>query len=282
MKFIQVIAIKSGKAMIACTLLFQVAFAQNNDRFFRKMPALGVIKLTVGAGASNYMGDLSDGVSLNNIRSHFDLGLHYRLSERIAARAELRYYGIKGTQVGTRNWYNNLSFKADNVDGYVGLQFELFKFSERPKFNPYLFGGVGLTHITPKANYQGVWYSLAPLKTEGVAYSRTPLIFLAGLGVSYQLNNYWNIGIELSDNFAMSDYLDDVSTVYASQDGMSAIAVALADRRAEIGQPLNVAGNVRGNPKVKDSYGFLTFRVEYFLGSRFNRNERNRLKCLKF
>lgn len=267
--------------VITC-IISRTTYAQNTARSLKKTPIFGLMTVSAGGGATYYMGDLTEGVNSNYIRSNFILGFNYRLFERISARANLRYYGLKGTQAGTRNWYNNLSFKSDNFDGCIGLQFDLLKISNLPAFNPYLFGGIGLTTLNPKANYQGVWYSLAPLHTENVAYSRVAMIYFAGIGFTYRLNNRWNISLELLDNFSMSDYLDDVSTNYPQTDGMSTIAAALSDRRPEIALPANVPGNLRGNSKVKDSYGFLSIKLGYFLDSKFIRNEKRILKCLKF
>lgn len=254
--------------------------AQRNN-IYRKTPPLGVLKITAGTGLSYYLGDLREQIDLKDIGMHGALGVNYRLTERIAARGELRYYRISGSQEGTRNQYNNLSFRADNVDGYLGLQVELLKFSNQPRFNPYVFGGAGFTYITPKANYQGAWYSLAPLQTEGVAYPRTIRILLAGIGVSWQYDERLSFGVELSDNFANSDYLDDVSGFYANLTGASELAIKLADRRGELNPPLplNDPGNVRGNPRVKDAYGFLAVRASYLISTRAKRLEKRKTRC---
>jgi hypothetical protein len=262
--------------------LVQVAFGQyNKNRFVRNVPAFGVVKIMGGGGAAYYMGDLEDGITLQNIRYQAALGISYRLTERLTARGELRYYRITGQQAGTRVWYNNLSFRSDNFDGFVGLQIDLQKFSNQPRLNPYLLVGLGATSINPKANYQGTWYSLPPLQTEGIAYSRLAAIVVGGIGVSVSVNDYCNIGIELCDNFANTDYLDDVSSHYPDFNGRTETALALTDRRPELGLAANEAGNVRGNPRVKDSYGFLSVRIGYLLASRFRNKERRKLKCLK-
>lgn len=254
--------------------------AQRNN-IYRKTPPLGVLNITVGTGLSYYLGDLREKIDLKNIGAYLALGVNYRLTERVAARSELRYYRISGSQAGTRNQYNNLSFRADNVDGYLGLQVELLKFSDQPRFNPYVFGGVGFTYITPKANYQGAWYSLAPLQTEGIAYPRMVRILLAGIGVSWQYNERLSFGVELSNNFANSDYLDDVSGFYANLTGASELAIKLADRRGELNPPLplNEPGNVRGNPRVKDAYGFLAVRANYLISTRAKRLEKRKTRC---
>ena len=262
------------------SVMSQLALAQGSN-FRRKTPALGTVKIIAGGGLSYYLGDLRDEINANHIHSQAALGISYRLTERLVARGELRFYRISGSQEGTRIWYNNLSFRSDNPDGYVGLQLELFKFSEQPRINPYFFVGIGLTHINPKTSYQGVWYSLPPLQTEGVAYARTVRILPVGVGVSWRCGERWNLGIELSNNYAGSDYLDDVSTNYPNTVGMSEIARLLSDRRGELTPPiaLNEPGNIRGNPRVKDAYGFLSLRAEYLLGTRANRLEKRRLRC---
>ncbi len=253
----------------------------NKNRFVRNVPAFGVLRIVGGGGAAYYMGDLEDGITSKNIRYQAALGLSYRLTERLTARSELRYYRITGQQAGTRVWYNNLSFRSDNIDGYVGLQIDLQKFSIQPRWNPYLVVGLGATSVNPKANYQGSWYSLPPLQTEGVVYSRVAGILVGGIGLSIAVNDYCNIGIELCDNFANSDYLDDVSVSYPNLSNRSGIALALTDRRPELGLAANDAGNIRGNPRIKDSYGFLSLRADYLLGSRFKNKERRKLRCFK-
>lgn len=264
---------------VFCSLAL-FARAQHNSTH-RKTPALGVLKITAGTGLSYYLGDLREQIDLKHIGAHAALGANYRLTERIAARGELRYYRISGSQAGTRNQFNNLSFRADNADGYLGLQAELLKFSNQPRLNPYVFGGVGFTYITPKANYQGEWYSLAPLQTEAVAYPRMVRILLAGVGVSWQYDERLSFGVELSDNFANSDYLDDVSGFYANLTGASELAVKLADRRGELTPPLpiNAPGNIRGNPRVKDAYGFLAIRAAYLISTRAKRLEKRKTRC---
>ena len=258
----------------------QLTRAQRSS-FRQKTNPLGVLKIIAGGGLSYYLGDLRDAINMEHVHAHAALGMSYRLTERLVARGELRFYRISGSQAGTRIQYNNLSFRSDNPDGYVGLQLELFKFSEQPRFNPYFFAGIGLTHITPKANYQGIWYNLPPLQTEGINYARTVRILPVGVGVSWRLSDRWQMGVELSNNYAGSDYLDDVSTNYISTAGMSEIGRSLADRRGELNPPiaLNEPGNIRGNPRVKDTYGFLAFRAEYLLGTRANRLEKRRTRC---
>lgn len=248
---------------------------------------LGTLTVTAGGGLSYYMGDLRSDMNLRFIEPQFSLGVNYRLTERLSTRSELHYYRLSGSQAGGRNWYNNLSFRASNPALSVSVQIDAAKYSSEKSFRPYFWGGAGLTYISPKAFYEDRWYSLAPLMTEKVAYSRHVVFFLAGVGLGWKYNDRWAFAVEFSDNFARSDYLDDVSTVYPDRTGMSELALNLSDRRPELDPSLlptnfprnNEPGFTRGNPKLKDSFGFLTFRVEYLLSTRHYRHEKKRLKC---
>lgn len=264
-----------------------LAQSSRNSHLYRNTPAFGVVKLSVGTGISYYMGDMRAKTDLRFIQPHIAAAITYRLAERFSVRGEIDFYRISGKQEGGPIWYNNLSFRSDNPAGYVGLQADLFRYHDERAVNPYLFGGIGITRITPKAQYQGTWHSLAPLQTEGVAYKRNVRIGVIGIGTSWKYNERWSFAVELSNNYANSDYLDDVSTVYPNPTGMSELALQLSDRRPELapatlptGYPVrNDAGAQRGNPKVKDSYGFLSFRAEYLLGTQARRAERRKLKC---
>ncbi len=256
-----------------------------SSRLYRNTPAFGSMKLSFGGGLSYYLGDMRAKTDLRFIEPHLAVALLYRLSEHFSARGEINLYRLSAKQEGGPIWYNNLSFRSTNSAAYVGLQADLFGFHTERFIKPYIFGGIGMTFINPKAYYQGKWYSLRPLQTEGVAYNRLVRIALVGIGVSFKYNDRLGFAVELSDNFANSDYLDDVSTNYPDPTGMSELALALSDRRPELtnlptGYPArNEPGNQRGNPKIKDSYGFLSLRAEYLIGSPMRRAERRKLKC---
>jgi hypothetical protein len=178
---------------------------------------------------------------------------------------------------------NNLSFKTFNPDLNLGLQVDIFSFNRQAPINPYVFGGVGATFLNPKAKIDGEWYSLAPLTTEGVKYSRLPLVFTGGIGVSFKTTQRLSLGVELCNNFVNSDYLDDVSTVYPNPDQLpSDLARRLSDRAPEIGEQPRQPGWSRGSAQSKDSYLFLQARVTYLIGNRMQATERKKTRCPKF
>ncbi|SEJ61878.1 Outer membrane protein beta-barrel domain-containing protein [Dyadobacter koreensis] len=251
----------------------------------RYMPPLGVLSLTGGVGVAYYMGDLRTG----RINKHLGLGPSvsigalYRLTEHFSARGELRFYQVSADQKYTPNYQQNLSFKTFNPDLNVGIQADLFAYNRHAKFNPYLLGGVGVTYMTPKTEFDGNWISLAPLQTEGVKYNRLPLVFMLGAGFSTQIAERWSLGMELVNNFVNSDYLDDVSTVYPDYSTLpNDLARQLSDRSSEIGAIPQQPGWHRGRPARKDMYLFLQVRVNYLIGTRKEAHERRNVRCPRF
>jgi opacity protein-like surface antigen len=271
---------------VLLVLLSQAGYGQGRSKFGnRYVNPFGVVSLHAGLGVAYYMGDLNDGVNMKHLGlgPSISLGGQYRLTEHVSARGEIRLYQVSADQKYARNYQNNLSFKTFNPDLTLGVQADLFSFNRQSPINPYLFGGVGVTMLNPKAKLDGTWYSLAPLTTEGVKYSRLPFVFTAGIGVSFKTTDRLSLGIELCNNFVNSDYLDDVSTVYPSPDQLpSDIARQLADRAPEIGEPAREPGWHRGNAQNNDSYLFLQVRATYLIGNRQQALERKKTRCPKF
>ena len=268
------------------TVFHQMAVGQGRSKFGgRYTDPFGVLSVTAGVGVAYYMGDLNDGVNLKHLGlgPSVSLGALYRLTEHVSARGELRFYQVSGDQKYSKNYQNNLSFKTFNPDINLGLQADLFAYNRQSTVNPYLFGGVGVTYLSPKAKLNGTWYSLPELMTEGIKYKRMPLVFTAGIGVSIKTTQRLSLGLELCNNFVKSDYLDDVSTVYPNPDLLpSDIARALSDRAPEIGEPSRQPGWNRGSAKSKDSYLFFQVRATYLIGNRAQNLERKKTRCPKF
>lgn len=244
-----------------------VCWAQKKKVFIssKPLPHKGILSANAGAGIAYYTGDLSDGINMSHLGlgPMIEAGLQYRLSEHFSARGGIRLYQISADQKHSRNYTGNLSFRSTNPDLYVAGQADLFAFTRQPILNPYLFAGIGFTRINPKAKLDNEWHPLAPLTTEGIKYNQLPFVITAGIGVRYRINDRWSAGIELTNNFAKSDYLDDVSTNYPDPGLLpSELARRLSDRTPEIGLPPQESGNIRGNPTQNDSYLFLNFTLQ--------------------
>ena len=131
-----------------------------------------------------------------------------------------------------------------------------------------------------------------------------------GVGVKYRLNRNWDLGIELSYRYTLSDYLDDVSGNFANSADLQAqspLAASMGNRSLEkiaartgkdrtqgVINYLTAKGfydpaspydpftltsipgfsdktDLRGNPKYNDSYLLTTVKLIYHIP--------NKIKC---
>ncbi|MFD2573501.1 hypothetical protein ACFSUS_22870 [Spirosoma soli] len=224
--------------------------------------------LSAGVGTTRYAGDMNERGDLSHLRlgAALNVGVAYRLSYKLTFRTEAQLYYIYGSHRHTRIEYNNLSFHSLNPDVWTGLQYDFWPIDDPYRATiPYAFAGVGLTYLTPKATYKGQSYSLAPLRTESVEYNRLPVMFRYGLGLPVVATERFRINIEGSYTHVMSDYVDDVSTIYPDRTTMEPLAAALSDRRLEIGQTPNSIGAQRGNSNRNDGYFIVSGRLIFIL-----------------
>ena len=261
-------------------------------------------ELVGGLGATSFLGDLggADQIGTHLLRD-FDLpitrvvlqtGVRYRLTSAFAVRGNLIFGMLHGADNATAETFRNqrdLKFRSPILE-FSG-QFEYFFTKEQTghrykiknvkgvklkDIQGYLFAGFGGFAFNPKAKYKdGKWYALQPLGTEGQGliagrskYHRVSMCLLYGVGGKYGIDRYWSVGLEIGFRYTHTDYLDDVSTNYATNTVGAArgpIAQYFADPTEGKGPyPFSVAEGVqRGDPTHKDAYGFLTATVNYRL-----------------
>jgi hypothetical protein len=195
-----------------------------------------------------------------------NLATAYRVSYQLSYRFEAQLSYIYAHQKYTRNYYNNLSFRSLNPDAWAGIQVDFWRIDDRYRaIIPYAIAGAGITYMTPKALYNGQTYSLAPLHTEGLPYNRLVGIIRYGLGVPLLTSERFNFHLEGTYTHVLSDYLDDVSSVYPDRSNVSLLASSLSDRRAELGTIPNQPGEQRGNTGKNDGYFTLTGRLAFII-----------------
>lgn len=228
---------------------------------------------TVGLNTSTYYGDLKDDSDLIDAKPSLSLGLMTNITPSFYLRGEFSWITLSGRDAESAEdgkTRRNLSFTSGNYElaftGVVNLFPHRGRFYQRPSFNAYVFGGVGAMYFNPKGELNGQKYALAPLQTEGVKYSRIALVLPYGGGVKKKISPFINLALEAGWRKTFTDYIDDVSTVYVDNASFTdPIARQLADRRPEIGLPVQAAGKKRGEPSNKDAYMLLTLKVEYYL-----------------
>ncbi|MFB6258022.1 MAG: DUF6089 family protein [Flavobacteriales bacterium] len=267
------------KRCFQIAVLFLTSVVTGHAPLLAQQPSLGVM-----GGASYYIGEL-------NPYEHFGDGTHYAggvlyrhpLSERFLLRGQLSFGKVSGTDADARTEFRknrNLHFRSNIIEvaGIVELNF--FKHAigdENDIQTPYLFAGLAYFRMNPEARYQGEWYKLQPLGTEGQGVPNTgrepyhldQIAIPFGLGIKVNLGKWVTLGAEWGMRKTYTDYLDDVSSSYVGSDRLrnenGGLAAELANRRKESSTGGTLAGKERGDPEDKDWYVFsgltLNFRV---------------------
>lgn len=233
------------------------------------------------AGLASYNGDLKR-KSFSPSQSSFlgSLGARYDINEHIMARTYFSLTSLKGDdKKGTALMQTrNLDFKTKVFEWELGGQYNFLSLNEH-WWTPYAYLGIGVFHFNPYTKDEtGAKTFLKPLSTEGQGivagvkkYSLTQLSIPFGVGAERSINEDMRVGFEMGYRKLFTDYLDDVSDVYADQAVLLAAkgqkTVDLAYRGDEVGSgPYPAANMTRGNPKSKDGYFYaaITFTVRYW------------------
>lgn len=263
----------------------------------------------IDGGFSGFLGDLG-GANYIGRPLFFDLetsllkpagSLHFRyyMGQRFSLKGSFTYSGLAGndsliqptTQFSPEwfRWYRNLSFQSSLIEGAVTGEFNLKRFepgSKRYRFAPYLLAGIGIMHFNPKTGYNGNLVELQPLHTEGQGfdslnrkgYSLIQPVFPVGFGLRYNISETLIFGFEYRNYFTLTDYIDDVSTEYVSQDqfnnhfsdpSVAALAYEISRRSDEL-DPEGIYGYVTGPGQQrgdgnKDQYLMIQVSLSYLI-----------------
>jgi len=228
-------------------------------------------------GTTQYQGDLVKAqIVLKETKPALGIYGRYFFTHRWAFRAGFNYGFIKGDDANGHWERRNLHFRSNIYEVSAIGEFYILPYvngSEQFRLAPYLFAGASFFHFNPKAEYQGKWYELQPLQTEGINYSLNQIGIPFGFGLKYNLgpSKLWSFGFEFGQRITFTDYLDDVSTDYPDYTNMSPLATALSCRWGEYfkdGKQYKPTGKVRGDPDDNDWYFFGGFTVARFIGKK--------------
>ena len=188
---------------------------------------------------------------------------------------------------GTFGRYDrNLSFRSRISELLLGCEFHLPApardvYANPRGLSPYLLFAVGYFNFAPQAKWNGQWYALQPLHTEGQgfdeypgrkAYALSQPVIAAGSGLRWRFSEQLAGRFEITHRFLRTDYLDDVSTTYIDPVLFSKylvpdkahIARNLYSRKKERNpSATTTAGDQRGHPGNKDSYFTVMIKLGY-------------------
>jgi hypothetical protein len=223
--------------------------------------------------------------------------LRYAVNDKIRVSGEVNYVHIRQADKNAEDparQARNLNFRNRMFEFGFRADFSVFNLIDRrsmrkyaslgqKSFDVFVFTGLyGVLHnpqaqVThdPANAWEDRWFDLRPLRTEGQIEEYAALIAAIplGFGMELSMRNGWTIGVEASWRGTFTDYLDDISGMYANPDGLTPLAEAISSQSNEeviaaINDPssgnvsnhrFSEGGTYRGNPESNDSYGTIQF-----------------------
>lgn len=234
----------------------------------------------VMAGVSNYYGDLTqDYVVPETSKPAYGGFVKYNISYNAGIKLNVYHGAIAGADSNSNRanqLLRNLSFRSDVTEAALTFEYSypgLYPKRLQRVLTPYVNVGIAAFHFNPEAFYEGEWYELQPLGTEGQdinvldfrePYSLYEIAIPAAIGVKWAFTERWNLGLEYAFRWTMTDYLDDISRTYVDRNLLIEFngidAYNLSNRTGEVlgGEPIDYDFNdYRGDPTNKDWYMFL-------------------------
>ena len=240
----------------------------------------------ISAGVAHYFGDLNPNSAFNRPKVAAGIFFRKQINNYIGIRLSGDYALLGYSDVYSSNPVQatrNLSFNSNVWELSLAGDFNFFEFHpgfEGYNFTPYVGLGVGVFSFDPYAYLAGQKYLLRTLGTEGqgsaaypnlLPYNPLAISIPFTLGVKYALSAKTNVFAEFTYRFTNTDYLDDVSGLYAPDafptlpDGSPSPAFLLQDRSYETGSSIGIKGRQRGNGKQNDAFATLKVGLSFNL-----------------
>jgi len=237
-------------------------------------------------GGTYYMGDMNKRHFFMS-RPAFGMVHRYIFNAHFSLKNSFLYGTLEGDDSKSKNINQinrNLHFKSSILDIATEVEFNFFPFDQQKYsvktsaetyyFSPFVFVGISLFSFNPQANYEGTWFELQPLGTEGqgtIAYPNKPKYALTQLsipmggGIKYFITKKITFAMEWGIRKTFTDYIDDISTIYANPIAISSEKGPIAKDLSNSSINEDETGYQRGNSKTNDYYIFsgaiLTFKI---------------------
>ena len=176
-------------------------------------------------GLSTYQGDLTKTSVPELGEGGLSIGVmgRYHIFQVLSVRGDLRYGRLSGSDF---NYFDRKSrgftFKSSVVQFSALAEFEpmgmLRYYSGTSRFkklvSPYLYTGLAISHINPKIDFSksqiDSFVALA-MEDQNADFSKVNFVLPIGFGLKIDLKEYWVLNLEMSFNYAFSDYVDGYS-----------------------------------------------------------------------
>ena len=313
------------KSTIALVLLMMgmSSYAQRTFSYTKIKPAYSDMQYTsevgINVGLTAFLGDLGGtrgkgepySKDLNGIvfRPHIGISYAYYPKSWLKVQGTFNYTTITGADSVIKSrihqsqgrYDRNLSFRSRIEELSANLELYPLQLINRTHretlLKPFIGVGVGGFHFNPKAELNGDWVELQPLKLEGEGFSEYPdskeyklyqFYIPLTLGFKYRLDDNISIGFQATFRKTFTDYLDDVSnhlyvdpTLFSKY--LSADQAVLANQlyyRGDPTKPINPK-QLRSDGDNKDSYSTLAITFAYNLGTKKAKEQKQAERVVK-
>jgi hypothetical protein len=265
-------------------MLFLMVSTVSNAQGRKPIDPYGEIGLTIGQ--SYYIGDINPRKHLGANRE-LGYGALYRfnLTKRHAIRLQGLRINLEANDADSDDLdqvNRNLNFrnKITELSLLLEINFYEYKLGRIGEgFTPYVFGGLAYFNMNPETEFNGNYYELIDMRTEGQgspggakAYKSGQIAIPFGIGIKAGLSKRVALNLEWGMRRTFTDYIDDVSGFYAdpseirNETGIQ-LAADLADPSFQtIGPDGDNVGMLRGNPNDRDWYIYTGLVLSVRLG----------------
>lgn len=286
----------------------------------------GKFEIGLGFGPMFFLGDLGGSAGLGKpFIKDLDFPLtnlgkslyfNYYPSEWLGFRLSVNHGVLKGNDAQAPNkggaevdrLLRNLSFKSSVLEAHLAAEIYPTVFFEQydglqGKFRPYGIIGVGYFKYNPKAQLDGAWVPLQPLRLEGNGMAEYPKAkefkltdheMLMGFGFKYYLKENFYLGLELLHRDTPTDNIDGVSQDYyvdpiVFDNYLNPADAAKAKRlyyrglyQSAVSNPGNIQTFQRGDPTEADAFFSMMLRFGWRLNSYSDKMSRRQMRCPMF
>jgi hypothetical protein len=236
-------------------------------------------------GGTQYRGDLSDDEVgyFKNLKKTIGINYHYSWNKKLNFYTSLLTTSMEAHDKDLSKpglIQRNLHFKSPLTELSMGFEWYPISFFTKKDFilSPYIKNGVSMFIFNPKAELDGKWHELQPLRTEGQGlpnssskpYSLFDVSYPFGVGLSIKMNKSIKLKLEVCPRKTNTDYLDDVSGNYYDLNQLMKYSSDIAARLSYQAINWDISDEVpdikdvqRGNPTLNDWYIIHQFSINY-------------------
>lgn len=220
----------------------------------------------ISIGSMNYLGDIGgldeprrdffQDIKISETR--YAIGGYYRaqFSRTISVSATYMQGRIEGwdaNSIYAPRRGRNLNFRNEIKEVAVRGEYSLFADNDvggkgyyNPDFKLYAFAGIGVFHHNPQGRFNEEWHDLRPLRTEAQTkeYSKFAMTIPMGFGFYFTHLRKHRFSWEFGYRTTFTDYLDDISSSYATEDELIDIH---SPNEAAAGLPINATAELAIN-----------------------------------